>query len=71
MLALDAIDRSIILNMSKNCRITFRTLAEKNGVSSNAIRKRVEKLLDTGVIQRFLVQLSRAMANSDVLFALV
>ncbi|MHA2141619.1 MAG: winged helix-turn-helix transcriptional regulator [Candidatus Thorarchaeota archaeon] len=71
MLALDAIDRSIILDMRKNCRITFRTLAEKNGISSNAIRKRVDKLLELGVIQRFLVQLSHATAELDVLFGLL
>lgn len=68
---MDSIDRGIILDLQRNCRVTYKTLSLKYGITSNAIRKRVERLIDTGVVDRFLVQLSRAMADSELMFALL
>jgi DNA-binding Lrp family transcriptional regulator len=69
--AVDSIDRGIILDLSRDCRTTLHSLSRKYGLSSNAIRKRVDKLVKAGVIKKFLIQLSRAMADTEQLFALL
>ncbi|MHA1959481.1 MAG: Lrp/AsnC family transcriptional regulator [Candidatus Thorarchaeota archaeon] len=68
---MDSIDRGIILDLSRNCRTTLHALSRTYGISSNAIRKRVTKLEETGVIEKFLVQLSWAMADVEQLFAIL
>ncbi|MCK5239585.1 MAG: winged helix-turn-helix transcriptional regulator, partial [Candidatus Thorarchaeota archaeon] len=68
---MDSIDRGVILDLQRNCRITLRELAERQGVTSNAIRKRIASLEQKGVIREYVVELSRAMVNSELMFALV
>jgi DNA-binding Lrp family transcriptional regulator len=61
---LDLVDKGIIAELEGNCRQSYRMLARKLGVSSKTIRSRIEKLIEMGVIQRFLVEL-----NPDILGA--
>lgn len=68
---LDKIDRGILLDLQRNCRITLQALADKHGVSANAIRKRIVSLEEQGVIRKYLVELSRAMVNSEIMFSLI
>lgn len=64
MAPVDLVDKGIIAELEGNCRQSFRALARKLEVSSKTIRSRIEKLIELGVIQRFLVEL-----NSEVLGA--
>jgi Lrp/AsnC family leucine-responsive transcriptional regulator len=68
---MDIIDRGILNNLTNNCRITYRELALKYNISSSAIKKRVKKLEELGIIVRYRVQLSLAMAGADLLFGLL
>jgi DNA-binding Lrp family transcriptional regulator len=45
--------------------MTYQSLAEKYNVSSNAIKKRIDKLIETGVIERFTIRLSWAMLDAE------
>jgi DNA-binding Lrp family transcriptional regulator len=68
---LDEIDMAILREMNTNCRASYRALARKTGLSPNAARNRITRLLDDGVITRFAIKLSVAMADADGFLAFV
>jgi Lrp/AsnC family leucine-responsive transcriptional regulator len=68
---LDIIDKRLMLELDSNCRITYQELSEIVNLSANAVKKRVAKLLEKGLIERFFVLLSLAMIDADMVFALV
>jgi DNA-binding Lrp family transcriptional regulator len=68
---LDAIDKGILNNLNDNCRITYRELATQYGISSSAIKKRVKKLEDTGIITDYTLQLSLKMVGVNFLFGML
>ena len=69
--ALDLIDKTIMVEISHNCRISYQSLSRKTGLSSNAVKNRVDSLLDTGTISRFAISLSAAIINAEHFIALV
>ena len=68
---MDFIDKQILLALLANCRITYQELANEHGLSSNAIKKRIEKLENSGVIESYAIELSLAMVDAEnaMLFA--
>ncbi|MBY8998359.1 MAG: Lrp/AsnC family transcriptional regulator [Candidatus Thorarchaeota archaeon] len=68
---MDSIDKRIILALDENCRLSYQALAEKLGLTATAIRKRLDRLTKTGVIEEFSIVLRPAMMDSDYLIALV
>jgi DNA-binding Lrp family transcriptional regulator len=52
----------IILDLLQNCRQSYQSIAKKNGVTLNAIKKRVQNYLDDGVIE---FSLEPQLANFD------
>ncbi len=71
MYVLDRIDKQILLALDENCRLSYQALAERLGLTATAIRKRMDRLIETGVIEEFSIVLKPAMMNSDYLVALV
>jgi DNA-binding Lrp family transcriptional regulator len=69
--ALDPIDKRLILELDNNCRATFQELALKLGMTANAVRKRVTKLVEQGVIEEFVVIMRPAMTGAEFLLALL
>jgi DNA-binding Lrp family transcriptional regulator len=69
--ALDQIDKNILLALDSNCRLSYQAIAENLGMTANAVRKRIERLLETGVIEEFSVILKSAMMKSEYLIALI
>ncbi|MFW9920715.1 MAG: winged helix-turn-helix transcriptional regulator [Candidatus Thorarchaeota archaeon] len=68
---MDPIDRGIILDLQRNYRVSLRALADKHGVTSKVIRRRIAALEEKGVIRDYIVQVSRAMTNTEILFSLL
>ena len=68
---MDALDRSIVEALDANCRISYEELARKHEITPNAVRKRVLKLIDTGVIIEFMVLLSEAQIDANYLVAIL
>ena len=68
---MDLIDKKIMIEISTNCRISYQSLAKKTGLSSNAVKNRVDGLLNSGAISRFAISLSAAMINAEHFIALV
>jgi Lrp/AsnC family transcriptional regulator, regulator for asnA, asnC and gidA len=48
---LDAINRSIIIELQNDGRRSYTAIAEKVGLSEAAVRQRVQRLMDDGVMQ--------------------
>lgn len=71
MEVLDSIDKRILLALDENCRLSYQALAEMLGITATAIKKRMDRLIETGVIEEFSIVLKPAMMNSDYLIALV
>jgi Lrp/AsnC family transcriptional regulator for asnA, asnC and gidA len=49
--ALDAINKQIIEHLQRDGRMSYATLAKAIGLSEAAVRQRVQRLLDTGIMQ--------------------
>ncbi|MFW9992892.1 MAG: winged helix-turn-helix transcriptional regulator [Candidatus Odinarchaeota archaeon] len=68
---MDSIDKNILMDFMADCRITYQELALKHGMSANAIKKRVNKMIEIGVIVEFYVELSIAMIDAELTLCLV
>ncbi len=68
MIGLDAIDKQLWIELGRNCRHSYRYLADKIGISSNAVMQRVAKLLETGVIRKWYLAFRPAMIDAQFAF---
>ncbi len=50
---LDDVDQQIVAWLSRDARSSYRTIGASIGLSAPAVKRRVDRLLDTGVIERF------------------
>ena len=56
--ALDQLDQTLLQELSRNARLSWRELASLTDVSAPTVRDRIKRLEDTGVITGFGVELS-------------
>ncbi|MHA2315025.1 MAG: winged helix-turn-helix transcriptional regulator [Candidatus Hermodarchaeia archaeon] len=68
---MDLLDKQIILALNVNCRTSYQALAHELGLSVNAVKKRINKLIETGVILEFYAYLSLAMSGGEILLAII
>jgi len=68
---MDEIDKRIILELDENCRTSYESMARKFGITANAIKKRVSRLLESGLIHRFMVGLTLEMVRAELVIVLV
>jgi DNA-binding Lrp family transcriptional regulator len=69
MLRLDDLDRRIVACLSADARVSYRTIGAEVGLSAPAVKRRVDRLLDEGVIERFTAVLDpRALGWSVEVF---
>lgn len=59
VLAVDEIDEKILEILKRDARTPYTEIAKQVGLSEGAVRKRVKALVDSGVIKRFTIELSR------------
>jgi len=55
---LDEIDYKILESLKRNARISYTAIAREIGISEAAIRKRINKLMKEGIIQRFTIEMN-------------
>lgn len=67
---MDQLDKLIIMDLLQNCRQSYQAIARKNGVTLNAIKKRVQKLLDTDVLE-FCIEPDVAMIDGEWVLAFI
>ncbi|MDO8123349.1 MAG: winged helix-turn-helix transcriptional regulator [Candidatus Hermodarchaeota archaeon] len=63
---MDPISKKIIQELMGNCRITYRQMAKKTGITATSVKKRISKLWKNRVISRPYVQLSLAMRDAEI-----
>ncbi len=68
---MDLIDKEILMELDSDCRVSYQTLADKIGISSNSIRRRIENLMETGTIERLYVKLRLEMLDADMLLSII
>lgn len=68
---MDPVDQSILERLKINCRTSLQDLSKISGISTNAVKKRVDSLVTSGVIESFIVLLSPLMTNEDSVIAIL
>ena len=53
---LDLVDRKILLELDTNARISFSKVAKKLKIGKNNVQYRVQRLLEKGIIKKFVMQ---------------
>ena len=70
MIDLTSTDRQLIAALKQDARASVTTLAARLNVSRATIQARMERLMESGVIQRFTVELD-ASVDSDAIKAVM
>lgn len=65
---MDLLDKSIILELMFNCRMSSQELADKYNSTRSVVRKRIKKLKEIGVIQKFSMWYSFEMIDGYFVF---
>jgi len=66
---LDRVDNAIIEVLKENSRMPYVEIGRKVGLSEAAVRKRVKRLVDQGIIRRFTVEVKEDEAHAFTLIA--
>ena len=66
---MDATDVEIVKLLIRDCRISYQELSKKVGITRSAVKKRVDKLVNTNVVHKYIVRLSSAMTNMEYILA--
>lgn len=64
---LDGIDRVVLRHLQGDARLTHAELARRVGLSAPALQKRLRKLEQKGVIERYVTLVSREALGFDML----
>jgi Lrp/AsnC family leucine-responsive transcriptional regulator len=64
--SLDRIDSEILAILRDDARIPYQTLGERVHLSANAAADRVRRLMRTGVIRRFTVDIDQSQLGRDL-----
>jgi DNA-binding Lrp family transcriptional regulator len=59
--SVDKIDLHILSLLYANCRTPYRTIASTVGISGNAVKTRVKKMIGKGIIKKFIVMVNPAI----------
>jgi Lrp/AsnC family leucine-responsive transcriptional regulator len=54
---MDLYNRKILMELQKNARISYKELGNKIGLSSPAVKERVQKMEDSGIIKGYSAKL--------------
>lgn len=68
---MDSVDRIILERLKINCRTSFQALSRITDISANAVKKRIDSLVSSGIIERFIVLLSPLMTDEDTVIAIL
>ena len=71
VVTLDSIDMMVLKEMLTNCRASYRALSRKTGLSPNAVKNRVTRLIEAGVLADFTVKLSIETADAEFFLAII
>jgi Lrp/AsnC family leucine-responsive transcriptional regulator len=62
----DSIDKEILSALEKDARLPYAEIGRQVGLSSAAVRDRVLKMEDLGIIRQFCVNLNQKLLGNDL-----
>ncbi|WP_086993852.1 Lrp/AsnC family transcriptional regulator [Rhizobium sullae] len=65
---LDAFDRDILDIIQRNCQLTAETIAEKVGLSTSAVQRRLKRLREDGIIKAEVAVVDRKATGTPMVF---
>ena len=65
----DKTDSAIIESLKENSRVSYIEIGRKVGLSEAAVRRRIKKLVEDGIIQKFTIDVKREEAHAFTLIA--
>jgi Lrp/AsnC family leucine-responsive transcriptional regulator len=60
IIKMDKIDRKILFELDKNCRVTDTQLSKKVGRSREAVKYRIKQLIEKGILEKFITSINHA-----------
>ena len=64
---LDGIDEQILAELAQHARATFAEIGERVNLSASAVKRRVDRMLDSGVIRGFTTVIDRSAVTADAI----
>ena len=68
---LDMIDIHILELLSENARLRLTEMAAKLDLTAAAVKYRIQRLIETGIIHKFTIQIDRKKVGYDILAFLI
>jgi Lrp/AsnC family leucine-responsive transcriptional regulator len=68
---LDLIDIQILDLLSENARLRLTEMGEKLELTPAAVKYRIQRLIETGIIYKFTIQIDRKKVGYDILALLI
>ncbi len=65
---MDSLDKEILTILDQNCRASYRFIGDKIGISANAVRKRIEGLIEDEIIVKFYLMPRNVMVDANAFF---
>jgi len=66
MLKIDEVDQQILKVLEEEGRISYRQLGQKLGIEESTARKRVVRLMEKGVIERFTIDVNESTLGRTI-----
>lgn len=66
---IDRVDSAIIEALKENSRMSYIEIGKKVGLSEAAVRKRIKRLVDEGIIRKFTIEVKEDEAHAFTLIA--
>ena len=66
MLKIDEVDQKLLKILEQDSRISYRELGQKLGMEESTARKRVVRLVDKGVIERFTIDVNESTLGRTI-----
>ena len=70
-ISLDDIDLKIIIHLSRNCRTSFRALSTLIGISPNAVKARIDRIMSSKMIEKFAISVNPVILGHSKLCFLI
>jgi DNA-binding Lrp family transcriptional regulator len=71
VLTMEILDKKLLTELTKNCRTSYNDLGNKLGYIANAVKKRVEKLIENCTLYSFTIRPTLKTMNADIVIALL
>ncbi len=68
---MDLLDKRILEELTQNCRATYKELSAKIGFTANAVRKRIDKLIENGTLYSFSIRPTLNTMHANIALSLI